>query len=183
MSEGISTLKSRRIFLSILVFAFLFTLVSGFYIEIPRIGNAEIIHLGFPLHWQTVWRSFWLSGFGWHFTFLWHWFIVDLAIYGLLITLAVVIYEKKLKDVSKLNIYRILFRSSSLVLLICFYILVFQAMFLLYYRQAQFDFSDIDHWRFLLYHIAEYNLLFYLIGETTVIFTWSFIKYRKQPNQ
>ena len=180
MSEGISTLKSRRIFLNILVFAFLFTLVSGFYIEIPLILDAEIIRLGFPLHWLTAGRSTLWGIKTWQFFFLWYWFIVDLAIYGLLIAIAVVIYEKKLKDVSKLNIYRVIFRSSSLVLLICFYILVFQV---LYYRQARFDFLDIAYWRFLLYHIAEYNLLFYLIGETTVIFTWSFIKYRKQPKQ
>jgi len=154
--------------LAILVVTFVLTLLSGLYIVRPLILDAEERQFGFPFQWLIALRSTWSLNMPWHFTFLWNWFIVDFAIYGLPVTMALGIYEKMFKRVSKPNIYRTFFLTSSAILIIFCWALALS--FLL------FDLRFI-----VMYDTAyEWSGLRFLLGIATIIFAWFLIKYFKQ---
>jgi len=149
--------------------AFIFTLVSGLYIVIP---SGEF-RFGFPFHWLTA-RI--IGGeASWSVSFLWSWFIVDLAIYMLLITAATWIYEKKLKLVSNHNFYRNSFLLLYMILVICCWVFIIWL--------SSLDFGLLMPWRsFTEYEIASgiKNWLRFLLGIVTIIMTWFLIKYLKR---
>jgi len=149
--------------------AFILTLVSGLYIANSLYGE---LRFGFPSHWLIASRS---TGFeaSWSFTFLWSWFIVDLAIYALLVTAATWIYEKKLKLVSNRNIYRISFLLFNVILVICCLVFIIWMVLL--------DFgvvipSSIGYDIYL----GIWTWLRFLLGFMAVIVTWFLIKYFKR---
>lgn len=72
--------------------AFLLTLISGLYAVKPFIVDAEIIYYGFPSAWLEAARSGLLKLGPWHYNFLWHGFLIDFILYGLLIAAIVYVY-------------------------------------------------------------------------------------------
>jgi len=156
---------------TILVVTFIFTLLSGLYIVKPLVIDATVLKFGFPFHWLIATRGEFGLPYGpWYFTFVWNWFIVDFAIYGLLVTIGMGIYEKTLKRVSKPKAYRIFFWSSYVMLIICCWVMILWILlwdFLL--LKMRFD-TFLGIWRWLCF----------LLGVVTVIFTWFLIKYLKQ---
>jgi len=155
---------------AILVVTFIFTLLSGLYIvRNLRMEDAEERQFGFPFSWLTAIRSTWSLNMPWHFDFVWNWFIVDFAIYGIIATIALGIYEETLKRVSKPKIYRTFFLASSVFLIICCWALALS--FLL------FDF------RFIVMYDTAYKIwsgIRFLLGIAIAISTWFLIKYLKQ---
>jgi len=81
----------------------LFTLLSGLYIVKPFILDAEIAYFGFPIAWLEATRSTWVPKppLLWHYSFLWHGFIIDFVIYGLLAATATGIYLTPLRKIKK----------------------------------------------------------------------------------
>lgn len=156
--------------------AFILTFVSGLYIlRTLTFGTLEL-RLGFPFYWLVANRMT-LPEASWNFTFLWSWFIVDFAIYVLVITTAAIIYEKKLILVSNRDIYRISFLLLNVILVICSWVFIIWI-------------SSID---FLLLipqrSLAEYNInlgigtwLRFLLGIVTIISTWFLIKHFKRTS-
>jgi len=69
-----------------------FTVLSGLYVVKPYITDAEVIYFGFPFPWLTAWRSAWKEQTSWVYGFLWSRFIVDSAVYGLLVAAALGMY-------------------------------------------------------------------------------------------
>ena len=68
------------------------TVLSGLYIVKPFFIDGEIIYFGFPFPWLTAWRSAWKGQTSWVYGFLWSRFIVDSAVYGLLVAAALGMY-------------------------------------------------------------------------------------------
>jgi len=157
--------------LKIWIAAFILTLVSGLFIIVRQIGFSAEFRFGFPFHWLIANRNY-LPETLWSFTFLWNWFIVDLAIYVLLVTIATVIYEKKLKFVSNRNIYKIFFSLLYAVLVSCCW------AFIIWISQFYFGFvspsSDVFH--------GIWTWLRFLIAIVTIILTWFLIKYFKRAS-
>jgi len=155
---------------TILVVTFILTLLSGLYIvRNLRMEDAEGRQFGFPFHWLTAIRSAWSLNTPWHFTFLWNWFIVDFAIYGIVATIALGIYEKTFKRVSKPKIYRTFFLTSSVIFI-----------FFCWALALSFFLLDL---RFIVMYDTAYEIwsgLRFLLGIATIIFTWFLIKYFKQ---
>ncbi len=69
-----------------------FTVLSGLYVVNPYTTNAEVVYFGFPFPWLTAWRSAWKEQMSWVYGFLWSRFIVDSAVYGLLVASAIGTY-------------------------------------------------------------------------------------------
>jgi hypothetical protein len=162
---------------NILIIAFILTFVSGLYIFSPLVIDATIIHFGFPLPWLEAQRGEFGRPFSpWRLTFQGLWFIVDFVIYGLITTIALSIYEKKLEHISKPKIYRIFFWLSSIVLVLCCWIFIFwnsiyslPFLFDIYFlRQLDYNYLRVE------------SFLRFLLGVMTIIFTWFLIKYLKQ---
>jgi hypothetical protein len=161
--------------LKIWIAAFFLTLVSGLFIVTPLTFDAEL-RFGFPDHWLIANRSIFPEA-PWRFTFLWIGFIVDLAIYVLLVTTATVIYEKKLKFVSNRNIYRISFLLFYAVLVSCCWAFIIWL--------SSLDFGLLMPWRSPTeYEIASgiKSWLRFLLGFMAVIMTWFLIKYFKRAS-
>lgn len=149
--------------------AFILTLVSGLYIVNSLYGE---LRFGFPFHWLIANRSA-LPEASWSFNFLWSWFIADFAIYVLLVTTAMWIYEKKLKLVSNRNIYRITFLLLNVILVICCLVFIIWMLLL--------DFgvvipSSIGYDIYL----GIWTWLRFLLGFMAVIVSWFLIKYFKR---
>jgi len=157
--------------LRIWIAAFILTLVSGLYIVRPlTLGTIEL-QLGFPFQWLIANRSSLLTA--WGFTFLWSWFLVDLAIYILLITAAVVIYEKKLKLVSERNIYRISFLLPNVILVICCLV------FVIWISLLDFGIVILSSIGYDVY-FGVWTWLRFLLGLMAIIVTWFLIKHFKR---
>jgi len=156
--------------LKIWIAAFLLTLASGLFIVRQLIFGAEF-RFGFPAQWLIASRSAWPEA-PWRFTFLWNWFIVDLAIYILLVTTATVIYEKKLKLVSKHNIYRISFLLFYAVLVSCCW------AFIIWRSLLDFGFPGITY----EIYSGIWSWLRFLLAIVTIILTWFLIKYFKRAS-
>jgi len=175
--------------LRILVIAFIFTLFSGIYIFRLSARFLTQVSFGFPFHWLIASRSVLEShGVGphtieiyslglWHVNFLWSWFFADFAIYGLLVTTAMGIYEKKLEHMSKPKIYGFFFLLSSVVLITCCWVFIFWnsiyslPSFLVRNSLLQMPYNN--------YARVESFLRFF-IGVMTIVFTWSLIKYLRK---
>jgi len=69
-----------------------FTLLSGLYVVKPLVIDAEVIYFGFPLAWFGAGRKGLLVVGPWHYGFIWHGFIIDFIVYGLLTVAAVYLY-------------------------------------------------------------------------------------------
>ena len=158
--------------LRIWIAAFFLTLVSGLYILRPLTLGTTELRLGFPFHWLVANRIAVLEA-SWNFTFLWSWFIIDLAIYVLLITTAVVIYEKKLKLVSERNIYRISFLLFNVILVMCC------LGFIIWMLLLDFRLINIPEIGYDTYS-GIWTWLRFLLGFMAVIVTWFLIKYFKR---
>jgi len=160
--------------LKIWIAAFFLTLVSALFIIVKQLTfNAEF-RFGFPFHWLMANRSI-LSEAPWSFTFLWNWFIVDLAIYVLLVTTATVIYEKKLKLVSTRNIYRIFFSLLYAILVIlCWAFIIWISLFYFGFVSPLSTGYDVFH--------GIWTWLRFLIAIVTIILTWFLIKYFKRAS-
>jgi len=157
---------------AILVVTFIFTLLSGLYIVYPRnIMDAEKRQFGFPFSWLTAIRSTWSLNMPWHFDFLWNWFIADFAMYGIVATIAMGIYEKTLKRVSKPNAYRIFFLSSSVILVVCCWVII---LWVLLCDFRWISILEIDT------ALGIWSGLRFLLGVIAIIFAWFLIKYLKQ---
>jgi len=149
--------------------AVILTLVSGLYIVI----SSGEFRFGFPFHWLTA-RIIGVEA-SWSFNFLWSWFIVDLAIYALLVTAATWIYEKKLKLVSNRNIYRISFLLLYVILVICCWVFIILL--------SSTDFGLLRPGRSLTeleIYFGIRSWLRFLLGLVTIILTWFLIKYFKR---
>jgi len=149
--------------------AFILTLVSGLYIVHSGYGE---LRFGFPSHWLIASRSA-LPVASWSFTFLWSWFIVDLAIYALLVTAATWIYEKKLKLVSNRNIYRISFLLFNVILVICCLV------FIIWMLLLDFGAVNLSSIGYDVYS-GIWTWLRFLLGFMAVIVAWFLIKYFKR---
>lgn len=160
--------------LKIWITAFFLTLVSALFIVKPLMFSAKELHFGFPFHWLIANRSV-LSEAPWSFTFLWNWFIVDLAIYVLLVTTATVIYEKKLKLVSNRNIYRISFLLFNVILVICC------LAFIIWMLLLDFEIVISSSIGYDIY-LGIWSWLRFLLGFMAVILTWFLIKYFKRAS-
>jgi len=148
--------------------AFILTLVSGLYIVKSLYGE---LRFGFPSHWLIANRSA-LPEASWSFTFLWSWFIFDLAIYVLLVTAAMWIYEK-LKLVSNRNIYRISFLLFNGILVICCLV------FIIWMVLLDFGVVNPSSIGYDIY-LGIWSWLRFLLGFMAVIVTWFLIKYFKR---
>jgi len=163
-------MKVRRIWIS----AFFLTLASGLYIVKPLILGAIELHLGFPAQWLMASRSV-LPGTPWRFNFLWKWFIVDLAIYILLITTAIWIYEKKLKPVNTHNIYRLSFLLLNIILVICCLV------FIIWMLLLDFGLLNSSKIGYNIY-LGIWTWLRFLLGFMATILTWFLIRYFKRTS-
>jgi len=159
--------------LKIWIAAFFLTLVSGLFIVTPLTFDAER-RFGFPDHWLIANRSIFPEA-PWRFTFLWRGFIVDLAIYVLLVTTATVIYEKKLKFVSNRNIYRISFLLFYAVLVSCCFV------FTIWMLLLDFGIVNPSSIGYDIY-LGIWTWLRFLLGFMAVIMTWFLIKYFKRAS-
>jgi hypothetical protein len=148
--------------------AFILTLVSGLYTVHSWYGE---LRFGFPANWLMASRSIGFEA-SWSFNFLWIWFIVDLAIYALLVTAAMWIYEK-LKLVSNRNIYRISFLLFNVILVICCLV------FIIWMLLLDFEVVIPSSIGYDIYS-GIWTWLRFLIGFMTVIVTWFLIKYFKR---
>ncbi len=160
--------------LRIWIAAFFLTLVSGLYIVKPLMFGAVELRLGFPAQWLIASRSV-LFEVPWRFTFLWNWFIVDLAIYILVVTTATAIYEKKLKLISNRNIYRISFLVLNITLVICCW------AFIIWMLLLDFELLNISRIGSDIY-FGTWIWLRFLLGFMAVIVTWFLIKYFKRTS-
>jgi FlaA1/EpsC-like NDP-sugar epimerase len=157
---------------NILIIAFVLTLVSGLYISYSWwILDAEHFYFGFPFHWLVASRSTWFPNAPWHSTFRGDLFFADFLIYGLVATIAMSIYEKKLRHMEEPKMYRIFFSLSAVALVICSWVFIFWSSNLLRFFTSQFG---------SYFHFELESFLRFLLGVTTVIFTWFLIKYLKQ---
>jgi hypothetical protein len=150
------------------VAAFILTIVSGLYIT--QYGE---LRFGFPFQWLIANRSV-FSQAPWIFTFLWNWFIIDLAIYVLLVMAVMWIYEK-LEFVSNRNIYRISFLMSKVILVICCWIFIIWMLLL--------DFEAVNPLS-IGYDIyfGIWTWLRFLLGFMAVIVTWFLIKHFRRAS-
>jgi len=163
---------------NILVIAFILTLLSGLYrVNRPFIRDAVIVDFGFPFHWLEAGRSTWYES-PLRFVVLWKWFIVDFAIYGLLVATAMCIYEKTLKQVGKPKIYRSLFWLSSVALVVCCWIFISWTSIL----PAVSLFRDLLQPGSYNYSRVE-SFLRFLLGVMTIVFTWFLIKHFKESHK
>jgi len=161
---------------NILVIAIVLTLVSGLYISYSWwILDAEFVYFGFPFHWLVAGRSTWLPNTPWRFTFRGDSFFADFLIYGLVATIAMSIYERKLRHMEEPKMYRIFFSLSAVVLVICSWVFIFWNSNLLpfFYKNFTSQFGSY-------FHFELESFLRFLLGVTTIIFTWFLIKYLKQ---
>jgi len=158
--------------LRIWIVAFCLTLISGLFIIRKSLMFGSQFSFGFPSHWLTVTRSA-LSETPWHFNFLWNWFIIDLAIYVLLLTAIKVIYEKKLKPVSTRNIHRISFLLSNIALAICCWV------FIIWMLLLDLGWANISKIGYDVY-FGIWSWLRFLLGFTVALVTWFLIKNFKQ---
>jgi hypothetical protein len=149
--------------------AFILTFVSGLYIVNSPYGE---LGFGFPSNWLIASRSIGVQA-SWSFNFLWSWFIVDLAIYALLVTAATWIYEKKLKLVSNRNIYRISFLLFNVILVICCLV------FIIWMLLLNFGVVNPSSIGYNIY-FGIWTWLRFLLGFMAVIVTWFLIKYFKR---
>ena len=150
--------------------AFILTIVSGLYIVNSLYGE---LHFGFPFQWLIANRSI-LPEAPWIFTFLWNWFIADLAIYALLVMTVMWIYEK-LKVVSNRDIYAISFLMSKAILAICCWILIIWMLSL--------DFGIINPLSIGYdIYLGIWTWLRFLLGFMTAIVTWFLIKHFKRAS-
>lgn len=166
---------------AILVLTFILTLLSGLYIERPsesytilRLNIVQVVEwrLGFPLQWLIA-RSTWQLNTPWHFTFLWNWFIADFAIYAIIVTIAMVIYERTLKHESKPNIYRIYLWSSSAILVICCWAMISWTLVYPFWWIRIFEIETA---------LRVLSGLRFLLGVVTIIFTWFLVKHFRQAS-
>lgn len=147
---------------------FILTIVSGLYIT--QYGE---LHFGFPFHWLIANGSV-LPEVPWIFTFLWNWFIVDFAIYVLLVMTVMWIYEK-LKLVSNRNIYRISFLMSKVILVICCWIFIIWMLLL--------DFGVVNPLSIGYdIYLGIWTWLRFLLGFMAAIVTWFLIKHFKRAS-
>lgn len=68
------------------------TLLSGLYTVKPLVIDGEIIYFGFPLAWFAAGRKGLLVIGPWRYAFIWHGFIIDFVIYGMLTAAAIYLY-------------------------------------------------------------------------------------------
>jgi hypothetical protein len=158
---------------NVLIMAFVLSVVSGLYIFQPWMLDAEYVYFGFPFQWLEAGRSRWGWPPGpWHFTFLWPGFIIDFLIYRAIVTIAMLIYERKLEHISKPELCRkFLWLSAVLLVVVCWAVILW-------------DRSSIPFLSFLWNFMGNYyigrSFLRFLLGLVTIIFTWFLIKYLKQ---
>ena len=150
--------------------AFILTLVSGLHIVNSLYGE---LRFGFPFQWLIANGTI-SPEVPWIFTFLWSWFIADLAIYALLVMTVMWIYEK-LKVVSNRDIYAISFLMSKAILAICCWILIIWMLSL--------DFGIINPLSIGYdIYLGIRTWLRFLLGFMTAIVTWFLIKHFKRAS-
>ena len=158
---------------NIVIITLILTLVSGLYIFQPNmVGGAEI-RFGFPLPWFNARRSMFGMPFGpWHYTFLELLFFIDFLIYGAIVTIAMLIYERKLEHISKPELCRkFLWLSAVLLVVVCWAVILWDRISIPFLSFL---------WNVTGYYDIGKSLLRFLLGLMTIIFTWFLIKYLKQ---
>jgi hypothetical protein len=162
----------RMKILNILIIAFVLTLVSGLYISYSRRSlDAQTVYLGFPFHWLDISRSTWFPNAPWHSTFRGDSFFADFLIYGAIVTIAMLIYERKLEHISKPELCRkFLWLSAVLLVVVCWAVILWESSIPLL--------SFL--WNIMGYYDIGKSFLRFLLGLMTIIFTWFLIKYLKQ---
>jgi len=69
-----------------------FTLLSGLYVVKPLLMDAEMIYFGFPFTWYEAGRTGKLIIGPWIYRLVWHNFLADFVIYGLLVSAVIYLY-------------------------------------------------------------------------------------------
>ncbi len=69
-----------------------FTVLSGLYVANLPMTDSEVVYFGFPFPWLRAWRSAWKGQTSWVYGFQWSRFIVDSAVYGLLVAATLGMY-------------------------------------------------------------------------------------------
>ena len=68
------------------------TVLSGLYVVKPLVMDADIIYFGFPFAWFEAGRKGLLVIGPWVYRFVWHNFLADFVIYGLLVSGVIYLY-------------------------------------------------------------------------------------------
>ena len=155
----------------ILKLALIFTFISGLYVVSsgPEVLDAEFLYFGFPLAWLEAGRSTWHNGLWFFYPSLWGWgFIIDFAVYLMVSSIVLKIHTNHSQ-----KFQRGFFWTSFLLLVSSCW------TFILWMLGA--DYFSVRLLRELFPQFT--SIIIFLLGVSTIAFTWSLKKHRKEVAQ